>query len=366
MLLRSAYRSALPRVALRSLSSASPSSTFDSFVSPSSSSPSWSSLSDGVIRRIVGSSLVISGDLSGGVLDRCMRLYRSLPPTDRGRFMSILAKEFGVKRDEVISSASSLVRKASESPASESDAAFVRSLGDLERAVTPLYNSLFVSLAGQPGGMRFLFDVRSDLLSILHAKPPNADLAALRSLDASLQSHLQTWFGAGTLQLARVTWESSPAALLEKLIHYEAVHPMHGGFPDIKQRLIGPNRRCYAFFHSTVPDEPLVFIQVALTNAISDSVQTILSEAPPKQDKDVFIEDEQLERASKAAPPTTAIFYSITSTQDALSGVSLGAFLIKRVVKEILRDIPSVKTFSTLSPIPGFATWLKQRLGMLV
>jgi malonyl-CoA decarboxylase len=165
----------------------------------------------------------------------------------------------------------------------------------------------------------------------------------LRALDKDMRRLLMSWFDIGFLEMRRITWEA-PAALLERLIEYEAVHEILS-WTDLKNRL-GSDRRCYAFFHPSMPDEPLIFVQVALVSKLSDNVQVLL-------DVDAPVVDE--------GDANTAIFYSITNTQAGLKGVSLGDFLIKRVVSHVMRDLPGVKTFSTLSPIPGFMAYLNAR-----
>ncbi|TAH50192.1 MAG: Malonyl-CoA decarboxylase [Betaproteobacteria bacterium] len=184
-----------------------------------------------------------------------------------------------------------------------------------------------------PQGVKFLVDLRADLLRYL------ADDPLLKPLDRELEARLTAWFDVGFLELHRITWQS-PAALLEKLVQYEAVHEIRS-WEDLKNRL-DSDRRCYAFFHPRMPLEPLIFVQVALVDELADDVQKLLDIEAPLAD------------ASRA---NTAIFYSITSTQEGLRGVSFGNFLLKRVVDDLQRDFPRLKVFSTLSPIPGLVRW---------
>jgi malonyl-CoA decarboxylase len=165
----------------------------------------------------------------------------------------------------------------------------------------------------------------------------------LSALEADLKSLLKNWFDVGFLELRRITWDS-PASLLEKLIAYEAVHAIRG-WQDLKDRL-DSDRRCFAFFHPRMPDEPLIFVEVALVTGMSGNVQTLLDEAAPVQD-----------------PQTadTAIFYSISNAQKGLAGISFGNFLIKRVVDSLTSEFPNLN--ATLSPIPGFRRWLDAELG---
>jgi malonyl-CoA decarboxylase len=155
---------------------------------------------------------------------------------------------------------------------------------------------------------------------------------------------LASWFDVGFLELARITWDA-PAALLEKLIVYEAVHEIRS-WADLKNRLEA-DRRCFAYFHPRMPEEPLIFVEVALVQGIADNVQSLLDESAPVGDP---------------GEADTAIFYSISNCQRGLAGISLGDFLIKRVVDSLAAELPHIKTFATLSPIPGFRRWLVRRL----
>jgi malonyl-CoA decarboxylase len=165
----------------------------------------------------------------------------------------------------------------------------------------------------------------------------------LGALDADLRHLFSSWFNRGFLVLRRIGW-STPANILEKIIRYEAVHAIQN-WDDLRSRLEPTDRRCYGFFHPQLVDEPLIFVEVALTEAIPDNVAGLLN----------------LGRAPiEAAKATTAVFYSISNTQKGLAGVSFGNFLIKQVVEDLKAELPNVKTFVTLSPVPGFAAWLKR------
>jgi malonyl-CoA decarboxylase len=185
-----------------------------------------------------------------------------------------------------------------------------------------------------PQGVKFLVDLRADLLRYLEQDPE------LAPLDRELESRLAAWFDVGFLELQRITW-NSPAALLEKLIEYEAVHEIRS-WTDLKNRL-DSDRRLYAFFHPRMPLEPLIFVEVALTDRLADNVQALLDENAPVFD---------------AGRADTAIFYSISNTQAGLRGVSFGNFLLKRVIDDLQRDFPKLRHFATLSPLPGFARWV--------
>jgi len=184
-----------------------------------------------------------------------------------------------------------------------------------------------------PQGVKFLVDLRADLLRYLPEEP------LLKPLDRELEARLTAWFDVGFLELTRITWHS-PAVLLEKLVEYEAVHEIRS-WNDLKNRL-DSDRRCYAFFHPRMPLEPLIFVEVALLEQLADNVQQLLDEHAPVQDT---------RRAD------TAIFYSISNTQAGLRGISFGNFLLKRVVEDLQRDFPKLKCFATLSPLPGLVRW---------
>ena len=183
-------------------------------------------------------------------------------------------------------------------------------------------------------GIRFLVDLRAELQPHLKSE------RSLRALDVEMEYMFSTWFDVGFLELRRISWDS-PASLVEKLIKYEAVHDIRS-WADVKNRL-DSDRRCYGFFHPRLPEEPLIFVEVALTDHMADSITPLLDEAAAPSD------------LSKA---TTAIFYSISNTQAGLRGVSFGDSLIKRVVETLKEEFPRLKCFATLSPIPGLRAWM--------
>lgn len=197
------------------------------------------------------------------------------------------------------------------------------------------------ALHGQRGnsacGLHFLIQLRADMLR-WHKRVPG-----LRALDDDLEALFSNWFDVGLLELQPITWDS-PASLLEKLIRYEAVHEI-SSWTDLRNRL-DSDRRCYAFFHPRIPREPLIFVEVAFVPEMAANVQALLDEAAPLED---------LRRVK------WAIFYSISNTQAGLRGVSFGNFLLKRVIEELQREFPKLKQFATLSPIPGFADWLRKQ-----
>lgn len=212
----------------------------------------------------------------------------------------------------------------------------------LRRALASPRARLLQRFAIDPDGMRFLVDLRAELLP--HLKGDRR----LLPLDAELEHLFSTWFDMAFLDLRRISWDS-PASLIEKLIQYEAVHDIKS-WADVKNRL-DSDRRCYGFFHPRLPNTPLIFVEVALVDRISEGIEPLLDEAAA------------LVKPDRA---TTAIFYSISSTQAGLKGVSFGDSLIKRVVETLQQELPRLKTFATLSPIPGFRSWLgKHAAGLL-
>ena len=188
-----------------------------------------------------------------------------------------------------------------------------------------------------PGGTSELVAMRADLLSAMKG---HKDLAAL---DRDVVHLLASWFNRGFLVLRRIDW-STPANILEKIIRYEAVHEIRD-WDDLRRRIDPADRRCYAFFHPALVDEPLIFVEVALTEQIPGAIAPLLAE------------DRQPVAIERAR---TAVFYSISNTQRGLGGISFGSFLIKQVVEELQRELPKLDNFVTLSPVPGFMQWLKQ------
>ncbi len=257
--------------------------------------------------------------------------YLTLNEEGRRRFLELLAREFSADRPRVEEAARTLLQAADEK-------AFLRAEQHLREELASPRIRLLRQFLALPQGMKFLVDLRGDLLSHIGSDP------ALKSLDGELRGLLATWFDIGFLELHHITWDS-PAALLEKLIAYEAVHEIDS-WDDLRNRLES-DRRCYAFFHPAMPGEPLIFVEVALVTGISDSVQALLDQSAP---------DLKPEEAD------TAIFYSISNAQKGLRGISFGNFLIKQVVDELRHEFPNLRTFATLSPLPGFARWLSATL----
>lgn len=260
------------------------------------------------------------------------RAYLSLDSDGRLRFFRLLAESFDVDEEAVDKAATSLGE-------ADSDADRVRARRALRRNLVTPRVDLFRQFNSLDRGVKFLVDMRADLLRLLRDHPE------LRGVEEDLQDLLRAWFDVGFLEMAQITF-NSPASLLEKLIAYEAVHEIQS-WADLKNRL-DSDRRCFSFVHPNMPDEPLIFVEVALVNGIADNVHDLLDEMAPATDPEMA---------------DTAIFYSISNCQRGLAGVGFGDFLIKRVVDRLSQRMPNVKTFATLSPIPGFRKWLDQQLG---
>ncbi len=208
----------------------------------------------------------------------------------------------------------------------------------LRRALEPPRARLLTQFTTIPDGMKFLVDLRATLLDLMKGDPH------LAALESDLRTLLSNWFDVGFLELSRIDWHS-PALLLERLVGYEAVHEIRS-WSDLKNRL-DSDRRCYALFHPRMPNEPLIFVEVALVHGLAGSVQMLLDKKAPLLDP-------------KEAD--TAIFYSISNCQRGLNGISFGNFLIKRVVELLSNEFRSLKVFATLSPMPGFRKWLETQL----
>lgn len=267
------------------------------------------------------------------------QIYMGLDDVGRRRFLSELAMGFGVDR-EGVDQAIDAVQAAADDKARHDAEARLRS------ALEPRWRALLGRFTTLPEGVKFLVDLRAEML------PMARDDIAIKALSDDLRTMLSAWFDIGLLDLRQIDW-NSPAALLEKLIAYESVHAIKS-WDDLKNRLES-DRRCFGFFHPNMPDEPLIFVEVALVNGMAPSVDGLLDESAPEID---------------AKSADSAIFYSISNAQRGLGGISFGNFLIKRVVEVLSHDFPNLKTFATLSPIPGFSRWLgdqmKDELGVLL
>lgn len=258
-------------------------------------------------------------------------IYIKLTLEGKEKFLHILAEDFDIDNYEIFRNIKRLKRTFKEIKRVKLEL----KLNDL---LVPPRVKFLKKLISLPNGFIFLKDMRTDLLPLAKHNP------RLKKLDIDIKNLLKTYFDVNLLKLVEVTW-NSPAALLEKLMQYEAVHTI-SSWKDMKHRMLH-DRKIYAFIHPSMPYEPVIFVEIALTNGLASNIQKLLDRnATPKDPYEV----------------DTAIFYSISNTQKGLRGISFGNFLIKRVVNELLAEFDNIKIFSTLSPIPTFISWLKKHL----
>ncbi|KAH0459210.1 hypothetical protein IEQ34_012024 [Dendrobium chrysotoxum] len=287
-------------------------------------------------------------------LEEFSKGYLSLPQEGRRELLLVLARDYDVNRARVrelmaqylnlgFPQEPESITEDEQSRGRVRDEAFLASCYRTERnlriALKPMYDIFFERLNAYPGGLKILAVLRADLLLVIEKEK----LPSLRALDLYLKEKLITWLSPAALHLHQITWDD-PASLLEKIVAYEAVHPIRS-LQDLRRRL-STGRRCFGYFHSAIPGEPLIFIEVALLKEVAKAIQEVLWDDPP------FLENEA----------TCALFYSISSTQPGLSGINLGKFLIKRVIELVRRDMPNITVFATLSPIPGYVQWLLSKL----
>src|SRR6266851_4515611 len=284
------------------------------------------------VKQLAATLLSERGEASGAQVSRELHhVLRALDADDRHSFHRYLATEFQPDR--------AALRAAAECYLADGTA---EAAAALARVADPPRQELLRRINMAPGGTGALMAMRSELTAHLHDEPE------LKLLDADLKHLFASWFNRGFIELRRLDWQT-PAAVLEKLIAYEAVHEIHG-WHDLRRRL-APDRRCFAFFHPALPDDPLIFVEVALVEGLAGAVQPLL----------VLDSDDDAAR-NRAAQADTAIFYSISNCQDGLRGISFGNFLIKQVVEELKNELQHLIRFSTLSPVPGFRRWLTKRL----
>lgn len=310
------------------------------------------SLFDRALKRIVGAFREVTGSAEGGdevgtLIAACLaarggevsargraarlaQLYRAMGEVERRAFLLKIAAQDA--DPTAVDAAMDAVRNA------PGEAARAAAKARLRRALEPPRVRLLTQFTSLPDGVKFLVDLRAALLAEAREEP------RLAPLEADLKALLAAWFDVGFLELRRIDWQS-PAALLERLVGYEAVHAIRN-WRDLKNRL-DSDRRCYAFFHPRMPDEPLIFVEVALVKGLADSVQALLDLSAP------LLEPREAD---------TAIFYSISNCQRGLDGISFGNFLIKRVVDLLGQEFSNIKQFATLSPLPGFRRWLERRI----
>lgn len=278
------------------------------------------------IEQLCDSLLTSSGEVSGvAIAQSVLTNYASLERDDKLRFFGYLTEKLDLDATELAESAV----QYSKSPSTEN-------LSALHHAAEPPRQELFRRLNQAPQATAALVNMRHELLGLIRENP------SFGRTDLDFSHLLSSWFNRGFLVLRRINWET-PANLLEKIIEYEAVHAIND-WNDLRRRLQPDDRRCFAFFHPSMPDEPLIFVEVALSKGIPNSIQDVLAEERTSID---------LESAD------TAVFYSISNCQGGLRGISLGNSLIKQVVEDLSWELPKLTTFVTLSPIPGLNSWLE-------
>jgi malonyl-CoA decarboxylase len=257
--------------------------------------------------------------IAAGIVER----IDALADEHRARFFDHLARDFSPDPKAVLAAAQAYAQDPG-----------ANQLMRLTQVAEAPRQELFRRLNRAPGGTAAIVRLRRRLLERLPRQPQ------WQALDADLLHLLSSWFNAGFLQMRRVDW-NSPAQLLEQIIHHEAVHEVDG-WDDLRRRL-QPDRRCFAFFHPQLPDEPLIFVEVALVGEIAASIAPLIDKKSVPLASDSY---------------KVAVFYSISNCQPGLRNVSLGNFLIKRVADELKRELPQLRTFCTLSPIPSLLPWL--------
>jgi malonyl-CoA decarboxylase len=278
-------------------------------------------------RRLLSEAASANGE---AIAADVIRLWGELGEPARMAFFEFL-DSLAPERERVLRAAQAYAQSAS-----------AENVLELQKAVYPPRRVLLQRLNRSSGGVATIVAMRRALVDLLRQRPE------LRAVDADFSHLLSSWFNPGFLYLRQVDW-NSPAALLEKIIEHEAVHAIRD-WSDLRRRLQS-DRRCFAFFHPQLPEEPLIFVEVALVAAIPRSIAQL-------------IDDKTIRRPGK--PPSVAAFYSISNCERGLKGVSLGNFLIKRVAEKLRGEVPSVKRYCTLSPVPGLRKWLTSARGVAV
>lgn len=265
------------------------------------------------------------GEVSGVALaSRVLTVYKNLDGEGQRAFFHELADRFDADSQNATTAAARFAEENSP-----------EALSDLMAAAESPRQELFRRLNLAPGGTAALVALRRDLIKAVREAP------TLKRIDLDLAHLLGSWFNRGFLMMQPINW-SSPADLLEKIIQYEAVHEIEN-WDELRRRLKPADRRCFGFFHPSIPDEPLIFVEVALMREVPSAIHSVL-----RKDRDEVPAEEA----------TTAVFYSISNCQQGLAGISFGSFLIKQVACDLKLDLPNLNTFVTLSPVPGFVRWL--------
>ncbi len=292
--------------------------------------PQTAKASDRLLRALLQDCrglLSARGEANGpGIAAAIVQQIESLADEPRTRFFDHLARDFSPDPQQVLAAALAYAKAPAHSA----------HLIALTQAAEPARQELFRRLNRAPGGTAAIVRLRQALLERLHRHP------ALAAVEHDLLHLLGSWFNPGFLQMRKVDW-NSPAQLLEQIIHHEAVHEVDG-WDDLRRRL-QPDRRCFAFFHPQLPDEPLIFVEVALLPEMAGAIAPLIDKRSQPLPAEQF---------------KVAVFYSISNCQPGLRGVSMGNFLIKRVADQLKRELPQLKTFCTLSPIPGLMAWLQK------
>ncbi|MGE5346180.1 MAG: malonyl-CoA decarboxylase [Acidithiobacillales bacterium] len=267
------------------------------------------------------------GEASGVALAReILNAYSRLSPDERLGFLKLLGDRFGADRSRLEPAISAFRTRPGPETAAE-----------LHAASAPRRDELLRRLNHAPGGTLALVRMREDLVGRLASHPE------LSTLDGDFVRLFSSWFNPGFLELRRIDW-TTPAHVLERIMRHEAVHEITS-WDDLRRRLEPPDRRCFAFFHPALVDEPLIFVEVALADDIPEAISPLLADG---------------RHPLEPSRATTAVFYSTSNCQEGLRGITFGHFLLKRVAEALRRDIPSLRTFVTLSPIPGFSRWLRK------
>lgn len=279
------------------------------------------------LERACQTLLSSQGEASGMALaTTILTRWKQFDSSQQREFIALLLERFGPDRERLA--------KAIDGYQSDPGS---RTLLELHDAAEPRRQELIRRLNLAPNGIATLVRMREAIQKL------KADQPDFEAVDADFAHLFSSWFNRGFLVLRPISW-STPADILEKIIHYEAVHHI-SGWDELRRRLAPEDRRCFAFFHPQLVDDPLIFVEVALTKDVPSSITNVLQE------------DRATIRADEA---TTAVFYSISNCQTGLRGISFGNFLIKQVVEDLRRELPKLNTFVTLSPVPGFASWLSQ------
>ncbi|XP_046848695.1 malonyl-CoA decarboxylase, mitochondrial-like isoform X2 [Xenia sp. Carnegie-2017] len=286
-------------------------------------------------RKSIGSKDILPENLATDFVSFYKKIETKV---EKLKLFNLLARDFGIDHQLIADIAENL-----KSTKNHDINSCLELEEQLQNSLEPPSIVLLSYIGHLEGGVKFIVDLRSDLLELLSDRDVRGKGAELNGLNQSIRHLLSMWFSVGFLKLERITWQS-PCDITEKVGNYEAVHQVRN-WMDMKKR-IGPYRRCYVFMHPSMPREPVCVLHIALRDEIPSDIKTILSEDVPNHEEDI-------ERK------TTAVFYSVSSTQKGLAEIDLGNSLIKEAVKELRHDAPDVSTFVTLSPIPGFYRWFQ-------